>query len=843
MFKAIGLAGLVALASCSSDTPLPVINEGIAIYSNQTELPRGESANLVWLSAGFDPGACRVSTTGDRRPAASAMRFTDFSNALSATGAVAVVANDGVYLFGGRDSSIRRAPIAPVLTFSKVGELPAGAPVSGAAVAMVGNTIYLIGGFRADGAVTNDVWSTGGLNPVAGWTRASTLPMPLANAAAGVIGGDLYVFGGANGDQANARIFRANAATLNLWADVGVLPSAVSGAAFGIIDGVAYLFGGWAADGRPTSRIQRADIATPTRWVAAGLLPEARANSSLIVSGGAVTLVGGEGVGGPLNSAISAPANLAAWSSAGEMRSASEDDAIVVIDNRAVLLGDGRGTYVDLTEGLPFAYYGTPPWISDGGTGSVGTWPMTADMVATLACGNRQSETTVYLNDPRESEVAEVTRPFSFSASSASLAQRDLPSVVPAGWGMMSPQVIQDGDTTYVPMLRGCDDDPASACMDVMRDGATSISARPLRLGDDTQAVSYQPPNLFLFERSVVSVSWHLADGVHSRIAVDVLDLDSPERAWRRSARIEAHLNYLGGAMSRDGVIFIAGWTGANDNTLSMLRIAPPYSQIDGPQTVADYNGRLQFQPLYPHVLVRDDGSISVLSTLENGIACDPTVNFTAYKASSVFEGRWGSPFREVWSEGAQDTLDGSNGSDCRWGDRRFPTAYLLAPSDDRAYAVILAADVNQPSSGFPVISNRNVTQRVEVRADGRILSRDISAAFAPVFRNALTIDAVALSQRGDGVFVLVANNRGATPRGPTFSAVTTTRDFRSFTPARRLETNQGAGHLVLLAQPQKNTVLPVTTPAFFHSGNLHTDATRSADIYRFRGGLLAGDR
>ncbi|MEI2815168.1 MAG: kelch repeat-containing protein [Microthrixaceae bacterium] len=159
------------------------------------------------------------------------------------TGATAVRSSDGtaIYIFGGFSG---KDPMNDVLkttdgsNFETVAEL--NAPARNAAVAIVGETAWVVGGEWEQApltAVQRVELATGTVTGVA------NLGTPLNRAVAFSLGGAVFVAGGRSGDSRTATIMRINPID-NTFTDVGKLPKALSDAAVAVIGDTAYVVGG-----------------------------------------------------------------------------------------------------------------------------------------------------------------------------------------------------------------------------------------------------------------------------------------------------------------------------------------------------------------------------------------------------------------------------------------------------------------------------------------------------------------------------------------------------------------------------------------------------------------------
>jgi N-acetylneuraminic acid mutarotase len=152
-----------------------------------------------------------------------------------------VVAGNEAFLVGGYDGTRWLPGILATSDgkrFRRAGTL--AVPVRYAAVAAVGNALYVLGGAAQAGDVSDiqRMDLTTGVVQVVGH-----LPAPLSHATAGVIDEKVFVFGGRRGDLRQSTVFRFDPAT-NAVVPAGTLPFALSDYGASTIDGRTFLVGG-----------------------------------------------------------------------------------------------------------------------------------------------------------------------------------------------------------------------------------------------------------------------------------------------------------------------------------------------------------------------------------------------------------------------------------------------------------------------------------------------------------------------------------------------------------------------------------------------------------------------
>jgi hypothetical protein len=189
-----------------------------------------------------------------------------------------------------------------------------------AAVAFANGSIYVIGGVDAAGQPATTVYElkpdtqTGDLGR---WTTVDAAPLPAARsgAAVAVTGDGLVLVGGSDGHGPTATVWKSNFDTkgeLTAWAANAPLIEPREGANAAAIGDYLWVYGGSDASG-PTAIVQRGSIVTPpapskpnatqepssvTQWAvqAAGAavnLPAPRTDAAGFVSNGTLYLIGG----------------------------------------------------------------------------------------------------------------------------------------------------------------------------------------------------------------------------------------------------------------------------------------------------------------------------------------------------------------------------------------------------------------------------------------------------------------------------------------------------------------------------------------------------------------------
>lgn len=199
--------------------------------------------------------------------------------------ALAIV-GDYVYLFGGHSyydaannlsrplDTILRAPLSNPTNWTDTGaHIPA--TLANASLAVIGNYIYLFGGFRNNAAVTNIIYRAPISNPV-NWTDSGgRLPSALSHTAIYVDSNYVYLFGGFDGSNFLTTIYRAPVSSPLSFSNTGAaLPHVFLGRggtpSIFVVGDYIYMFSSYMFP--RTSTLARAPISDPLNWSDVGIV-------------------------------------------------------------------------------------------------------------------------------------------------------------------------------------------------------------------------------------------------------------------------------------------------------------------------------------------------------------------------------------------------------------------------------------------------------------------------------------------------------------------------------------------------------------------------------------------
>ncbi|MTV17049.1 MULTISPECIES: hypothetical protein [Bradyrhizobium] len=423
---------------------------------------------------------------------------------------------------------------------------------------------------------------------------------------------------------------------------------------------------------------------------------------------------------------------------------------------------------------------------------------------------------------------------------------------IPIGWAVMSPMIVVIGDDQYAPIFAPCDPaNPGLYCVEILRNGAT-FSER-LDMGHAfvpagfQAGLAYHPPLLFTDGTKLLIAYWVRAKDERSIVQLLSLDPKAPDPApWTLLSTFENPgdelLSYLGGAMGPAGEIVIAGYgTGgpSRSHRLEITKILPPYTGRWMPkQLIAEYPSPA-YAPEYPHVAIRDDGSISILTVLANYTPCpENQVTYSVYKNVIAFEGRYAGSFVAKWSDATADTVadPANHGDSCLFGAERYPLAHFWDKQSHAIYSIVRTADLDGVDAGNKVESNARFSRTFKLYRDGVLIVPDLAAYFSQYFidpqhpcyrpQSACHIHAMTMTRLDSGEFVILANARDDDP-ATTYSkiGVIWSKDLHAFSEPAYLPTPYGPGYSIFVAQPDKNGMHSMRKLQFFNAGNTYNQA------------------
>ncbi|HEU4913899.1 MAG TPA: DUF2341 domain-containing protein [Candidatus Saccharimonadales bacterium] len=233
------------LPATLSHSQVAVIGDYVYLFGG---LRSGAGVNNIYRAPVSDPSA--MVDTGKTIPAGLA------------ASQLAVVGND-LYLIGGYTTVpvnvIYKSTVADPLTWTNTGKtLPA--VNSHSQLAVLGDKMYLFGGYGTGATAVNSIFTANTSDPTT-WSLVSgkTLPSAWAWSSLAVIGNDLYLLGGYNNSGYVGTIYKSTVADPTTWTNTGVAtPGASTFGSVALIGDYVYLFGGYQANAQ--GYLQRAPI-------------------------------------------------------------------------------------------------------------------------------------------------------------------------------------------------------------------------------------------------------------------------------------------------------------------------------------------------------------------------------------------------------------------------------------------------------------------------------------------------------------------------------------------------------------------------------------------------------
>jgi Kelch motif len=269
------------------------------------------------------------------------------------TEVAAAVIGDKIYVIGGfREpslSNITDPAITPLVEeydsatehWTTKASLPVGLHHVG--IGVVDNRVYVIGGFKQS---LMSVWK-----PVAtvyvydpahdAWTEAS--PMPTARGALAVaeLGGNVYAIGGYDGDG-NTPAVEAYDPVHNTWTARAPLPTPRDHLAAATVTGTMYAIGGRLnRDYRQNLSVSEAYDASTNTWTRVADLPTARSGITGGVISNVIYVVGGESAGGTFSTNEAYVPAQDRWYTMTPMPTARHGLGSAVVDQRLYVISGG----------------------------------------------------------------------------------------------------------------------------------------------------------------------------------------------------------------------------------------------------------------------------------------------------------------------------------------------------------------------------------------------------------------------------------------------------------------------------------------------------------------------
>jgi N-acetylneuraminic acid mutarotase len=231
-------------------------------------------------------------------------------------------------------------------TWSAAPPLPPGAPHHHLALAVVGDTVYVLGGFVGILGTAQPftplaaTWAFDGTS----WSRRADAPFARGAATAQAIDGKIYVAGGGTAEPSALPRFDVYDPALDHWTSLPAMPTAREHLASCVLDGELLAIGGWRNDKSVVATVEAYD---PGRnaWQTLAPLATARGGLGAAVSGGVCFAIGGEEWSGPDPGTFADVQGLAstdgAWSDFVPLVHARHGVGVATLDGAVYVIGGG----------------------------------------------------------------------------------------------------------------------------------------------------------------------------------------------------------------------------------------------------------------------------------------------------------------------------------------------------------------------------------------------------------------------------------------------------------------------------------------------------------------------
>lgn len=207
----------------------------------------------------------------------------------------ALVLGDRIYLVGGVGrptsvtSTLRDVSVYLPMTDSWEVGTPMPSPRSYSGGAVVGDRIYIVGGFSRGDFASSRLWIYDGVEDV--WSRGARIPTRRAAHAVVELDGMIYAIGGMDRVVGDKNSVERYDPSTDQWTDVPPLPTARNRLAGVVHEGMIYTFGGSQGD-LPVDVIEVYDPGT-NRWRSADPMPVALSALSAVSLGRRIYVFGG----------------------------------------------------------------------------------------------------------------------------------------------------------------------------------------------------------------------------------------------------------------------------------------------------------------------------------------------------------------------------------------------------------------------------------------------------------------------------------------------------------------------------------------------------------------------
>ena len=335
------------------------------------------------------------------KPAGTTGNYTATSSfTATRTGHSAIVANNYIYIIGGRQASNAGTRTVYYRLLNSDGTISSGTWATGTQLPATpgnrwgqgaftyNNRLYVLGGMSSTSRYTQVHYAEldSGTGSVGSWTSTTALPSGRGNFGVAVYGNRVYVMGGQLTGTTATNAVISN--TINVdgtlggsWTTLNTLPNARYSAGVTIAAGRLYVLGGY--DGSNTTNTSYLATIQPdgtvSSWNTTTALPANRYGAAAIAYNGYIYVTGG-GTSSSTNSTTvySAPigtsdGGIVSWDTNTAFGTGRQGHAVAVNDDKLYITGGFNGNST---------YYATVQFaqINNGGNGLPGTWVDTTNL-------------------------------------------------------------------------------------------------------------------------------------------------------------------------------------------------------------------------------------------------------------------------------------------------------------------------------------------------------------------------------------------------------------------------------------------------------------------------------
>lgn len=293
---------------------------------------------------------CVVRVSWEPRPLASAKWETKNPLPTGMFAAHAVVARGSLFVIGGAHEA---TTLETCFVYSGADDRWAARPAlpktddgepgrySGA-VAVLGEKIYLAGGWRKNPPLPTDTLLVYDVKGARWMTGAAPLPTRSGSSAAAALGDRLYVLTGWDGVDGFPKCFFAYDTVQDRWHELKPPPHGHIDPAMAAIDGKLYVAGGADAHG-PTGALDVYEPATGL-WTSKTSMPTPRSNAGSAIFTGKLYVAGGSNKSGPLATVECYDPSADKWTTFPSLSTPRTHVAAAVLENMLYVLGGNNGS-------------------------------------------------------------------------------------------------------------------------------------------------------------------------------------------------------------------------------------------------------------------------------------------------------------------------------------------------------------------------------------------------------------------------------------------------------------------------------------------------------------------